>query len=367
MVEDVCHASSRVDYLAFYGEEILDRERERQRILSPSEHRRIESGIILTVLAVNALLFLYFPQYVIAWIICSLFMIGIYPLSMLIILLIKGIRQRTDEHYDNYIKTLKSLRLMKEKEYLIHMAWNVFFINSRSIGTALVVFCATNILAALVFYLVIRQATDLAILIAGQFMVFFVLYLLVLVLKPYNYRFEKFAGTVIIWFRRQKHIIWAILIFLGALGVLLALFLLWGYLFPGTVAIKLMTLEHVSPLRSFFELSIIIVSQFLLIRFIHSLQSRRTSYHISTSLVKFVNDEVLTVVNQIRAGDRDEQSIDCEEYRRLMTGLLEAKMYRTVKSETLGFFPLYLFQSDLSLILGKETIDILRGHMSIRD
>jgi hypothetical protein len=198
-------------------------------------------------------------------------------------------------------------------------------------------------------------------------MFFFVLYLLVLVIKPYNYRFEAFARKVVFWFQRQKHIIWAVLSFLGALGVILALFLLWGYLFPGTVAIRLMNLEHVSPLRWFLELSILIISQFLLIRFIHSLQSRRTSYHISKALVRFVNDEVLTLVNQIRAGERDEQSIDCDQYRRMMTGLLEAKMYRTIKSEIFGSFPLYLFESDLSLLFGQETITILRGHMSIRD
>ena len=172
MVEDICDASSRIDYLVLYGEEILERERAREQILTSGRHRRIESGIILTVLAVNALLFLYFPLYVIAWIICSLFMIGIYPLSTLILLLIRGIRQRKEEHHDNYIKTLKSLKLLKEQEYFIHMGWNVFFINSRSIGTALVVFCATNILAALVFYLVIRQAINLATLVAGQFVVF---------------------------------------------------------------------------------------------------------------------------------------------------------------------------------------------------
>ncbi|HMK15692.1 MAG TPA: hypothetical protein VK450_02100, partial [Methanomicrobiales archaeon] len=240
MVEDICEADDRMAYLSRFGQEILEREKRRQELLLSTGHRQLEGLIVLGLLSVNFLLFLVFPQYILAWLTCSLLLLALYPLTMLLPPLVRGLVRRSGSRERKYVKTLKSLHLMRTGEHFVHILWNIFFINLRSAGTALVIFCGTNLLAAVTLFLVLRQKDELAAIVTGQFLLYFMAFLLALLLKPYGHRFEVFAGTVAGRVRRQGPLLLGLLLFLGIAGILLALVLLSAFLFPEGTALRLL-------------------------------------------------------------------------------------------------------------------------------
>ncbi|MDD1654675.1 MAG: hypothetical protein LUO91_03090 [Methanomicrobiales archaeon] len=367
MIEDICEADDRIEYLSRFGQEILALEKQRQEMLVSTGHRRFEPVVVLGLLSLNSLLFLVFPPYILGWITCSLLLLALYPLTMLVPSLIRWMRVRTGNREKSYLKTLQSLHLMRTGEQFIHILWNIFFINLRSVGTALVIFCGINLLAAVTLFLVLHQEMGLAAIITGQFFLFFTVFLLSLVLKPYSRRFEVLASAVTKWVQRRGPLVWGLLSVIGFTGLILTLFLLSAYLFPGNTAMQLMEREELRPSRVLLQLLILLLSQFLIVRYIHSLQSRRTTRRISESLERFVRDDVLVLVDRARSGEITAESVDCSRFRQLMTGLLEAKMYRTVTHGIGGFFLLYLFSPDFSQIMDDETLRILVGHMSIQE
>jgi hypothetical protein len=367
VVEDICEADDRIEYLSLFSREILDLEKQRQELLLATGHRRFEPVAVLGLLAINCLLFLVFPPYILAWITCSLLLLALYPLTMIVPSLVRGMKGRSGNREKTYLKTLQSLHLMRTGEHFIHILWNIFFINLRSVATALVIFCGTNLFITVTLFLVLRQEMEPAAIIIGQFFLFFTVFLLALVLKPYSRRFEVLAGSVAERVRRRRPLVGGLLLLTGITGILLALYLLSAFLFPGNTAMRLMEREELRPSRVFLQLLVILFSQFLIVRYIHSLESRRTTRRISKSVERFVREEVLVLVDRARSGEITAESVACRRFRELMTGLLEAQMYRTVARGIAGSFLLYLFSPDFSQIMDDETLRILVGHMSIQE
>jgi hypothetical protein len=57
--------------------------------------------------------------------------------------------------------------------------------------------------------------------------------------------------------------------------------------------------------------------------------------------------------------------MNCEDYRLLATGLLEARVYRFARTTVFGRLPVYTLAPDYSLVADPETLDALRGHLSL--
>ena len=88
---------------------------------------------------------------------------------------------------------------------------------------------------------------------------------------------------------------------------------------------------------------------------------------INRSISGYITNDVLptleTGISDLVPGDDAEDT--CENYRGIATCLIEAKMYR-IQSISTVIFAVYFIQPDLSMILDKETLNMLRGHMEIR-
>jgi hypothetical protein len=57
--------------------------------------------------------------------------------------------------------------------------------------------------------------------------------------------------------------------------------------------------------------------------------------------------------------------MDCEDYRVLATGLLEARVYRIERTAVFGRLPVYTLSPDLTLVADPETLAALRGHLAL--
>ena len=365
MVEDVCYASDRISYLDRFSREVLQREQKRRELLVTHVHRRIEAVIVFFIVTVNAIFFVVFPRYVIFWIICSLFVIGFSPLVQAFQALAKMITKKRAPDEEKYVKTLQAFKMLRKSEQFYHIEWSVFFINMRSAAVALGLLCSSNIFAAVGYLLILRQDSGIGFFIAIQFFLFFLLFTSVILLKPYNRTFEVYVAKIAAVLKKQKLVIRIILLLLGIAGFFTALFFLAAFLSPPATAFGILEREKIDLLHFIPEFFLILISQFTLVRYIHSLESRRMTLKVSDAITRSLQNDVISVLQKVQSGIIDEKEMDCVHLRTMMTSLLEARMFTTVVSDIFGLFPLYLFRPDLTLITDTETLKILRGHMSI--
>jgi len=367
MVENICALPSRITYLEQFSREVMERERKRKELLATIDHRRIEDIIVIAILSINAFLFFNFPIYVTTWIICSLLLISFYPILSLIPALARWLIKKRKGHQENHIKFLQALKMLKKSEQFYHSEWIIFFINMRSAAIALIALCSSNILAAIGYIFILRQDIEIGSFVAIQFLLFFILYFLAIILKPYNKTFEVWIGHIAENLQKKKPIIWVILLIIGIFGFFAALYFLAAYLSPATTALIVMEWEHIGPLDFILEFSFILISQYIFIRYIHSLESRRMTAWVSAAIENFVQKNVIPIIEKARQGEINEADIECTQYRTLMASLLEAKMFKTFVTSIYGLYPIYYFKPDLSLILDEETLSALKGHMSLVD
>lgn len=365
MVEDVCRASDRIGDLDRFSREVLAREQKRKELLVTHVHWRVEALIVFCIVSVNAFFFVFFPPT------CDL-LDHMLPFCHRLLSVSptppgtgKNDCKKTGARRRKYVKTLQAFKMLRKSEQFYHIEWSVFFINMRSAAIALGLLCSSNIFAAVGYLLIVRHDAEIGFFIAIQFFLFFLLFTAVILLKPYNRSFETGIGKIAAILKRQNLAIRIIILFLGATGFFTALFFLAGFLSPSATALGMLEREEINLLHFIPEFFIILFSQFTLVRYIHSLESRRMTLKISDAIARSLKNDVISVLQEVQSGIIDEKEVDCVHFRTMMTSLLEARMFTTVVSDIFGLFPLYRFKPDLSLITDDETLKILRGHMSI--
>jgi len=184
-------------------------------------------------------------------------------------------------------------------------------------------------------------------------------------MKPYSRSFETGIGKIVDLLKRQNLAIQIIFLFLGVTGLFTALFFLAGLLSLPVTALGMLEREKINLLHCIPEFFIILFSQFTLVRYIRSLESRRMTLTVSDAIARSLQNDVISILKKVKSGILDEKEMDCVHLRTMMTSLLEARMFTTVVSDIFGLFPVYLFKPDLTLITDDEMLKILRGHMSL--
>lgn len=78
-------------------------------------------------------------------------------------------------------------------------------------------------------------------------------------------------------------------------------------------------------------------------------------------MIRYIDEEVGP-----RLGSGEAPAVmDCEDYRVLATGLLEARVYRFTRTTVAGRLPVYTLSPDLTLEADPETLGALRGHLDL--
>ena len=91
----------------------------------------------------------------------------------------------------------------------------------------------------------------------------------------------------------------------------------------------------------------LLFSQFTpLVRYIHSLESRRMTLKVSNAIVQSLQNDVISALQKVQSGSIGEKEMDCTHLRTMMTTLLEARMFMTVVSDIFGLFPLYMLRTE---------------------
>ena len=119
--------------------------------------------------------------------------------------------------------------------------------------------------------------------------------------------------------KRQKLAIRIILLLLGIAGFFTALFFLAAFLSPPATAFGILEREKIDLLHFIPEFFLILFSQFTLVRYIHSLESRRMTLKVSDAITRSLQNDVISVLQKVQSGIIDEKEMDCVHLRTMMT------------------------------------------------
>ena len=127
---------------------------------------------------------------------------------------------------------------------------------------------------------------------------------------------------------------------------------------PGPPVFRVLAEGRVSPFRQTLEFAVLLAG---LSGDAHGPQreSRRLARQVAEATVRYIDREVHPRLEGHPA------VMDCEDYRVLATGLLEARVYRFARTTVFGRLPVYTLAPDYTLVADPETLAALRGHLDL--
>ncbi|MEN6516794.1 MAG: hypothetical protein ABFC38_01210 [Methanospirillum sp.] len=108
------------------------------------------------------------------------------------------------------------------------------------------------------------------------------------------------------------------------------------------------------------ELGLLLAGLYAVARSVHTRESRHLARQVATAVVRYIDGEV-----RPRLEGGGPAATDCDDSRVLATVLIEARVYRSVRSTIFGRLPMYVLAPDLSLVADPETPGALRCHLDL--
>ena len=231
-------------------------------------------------------------------------------------------------------------------------------INARAVALAFAWFAAVNLLVAIGWLLGDIPARGLGILIAIQAAIALSYGIAVWRLTPGVGHLRERTAAVYAQFAAHRAIGLTVIVLLTvpvALGAVLFLSIL---VLPGPAFLRVFAEGRVSPLAQTLEFGLLFLGLYVVTRTDQAVESRRLARQVAEAVIRFID---LDLRPRLESG----AVMDCDEYRRLATGLLEARVYRFARSTVLGRLPIYALAPDLTLVADPETLAALRGHLDL--
>jgi hypothetical protein len=365
---DICKEENKTEFLAGLAGNVLAGEREWEDRLSQTRIHPLDSGIFIAALAGTLLFAFLFPAFLLLWVASSLFIIMFYPLTIILPPLVLLTRAHSETTIRAYLHTLRGIGIIHHRDSFVYVLWNAFFINSQPLAVPILLLCISDLVTVGMLILFEVHPVRIILIIIGQSVVIIIYYLSILFLKPYSHGFLERVRAMRRRFHQKGYIVFLLVAATGVLGLLLTVSALLTFLFPGITVWEVLSEGKVTPVKNFIELVLLFLAQYVIVRYMHSIFSRSLMSRINRSISGYITNDVLptleTGISDLVPGDDAEDT--CENYRGIATCLIEAKMYKIQSVSIFGHFAVYFIQPDLSMILDKETLNMLRGHMEIR-
>jgi hypothetical protein len=365
---DVCKEENKSEFLAEFAGNVLAGEREWEDRLSQTRMHPLDIGIFIAALAGTLLLAFLLPVFLLLWVASSLFIIMFYPLTIILPPLVLLTRAHSETTIRAYLRTIRGIGIIRHRDSFVYVLWNAFFINSQPLAVPIILLCISDLVTVVMLILFEIHPLRIILIIVGQSVVIIIYYLSLYYLKPYSHRFLERMRSMRRRFHQKGYAVFIFVAATGILGLVLTVSALLTFLFPGITVWEVLNEGKFTPVKNFTELVLIFLVQYVIVRFMHGLFSRRLMERINRTISGYITSEVLPALEMDRSVPDSEFGPDsvCEDYRAIATLLIEAKMYKTQSASILGHFPVYYIQPDLSMILDKETLGTLRGHIEIR-
>jgi hypothetical protein len=296
------------------------------------------------------------PRGAYLWVAASLFFSLLYPALLLLPVLLR--RRRGGDHA--YLRTLRALGLLEPGRKLGYLAANAFVIGTRSVAPAFGWFATVNLAVALSWIQAGPASRPLGFLIAAQSGLAVGSGIVIWRMTPGVGALRRRAGTVTEFLSAHRAVGWTVVLVLPVLLALAAV-LLFPVLIPaGPSFVRVLAEGRINPAARALELAALLAGLYLVTRMVQSRESRRMARQVAEAVVRYLDADLAP-----RLARGGPVAMDCEAYRALATGLLEARVYRFDSLTLAGRLPVYVLTPDLSLVADAETLAALRGHLEL--
>jgi hypothetical protein len=362
---DVCKETNPEQFLQEYAEDILKQELSWREQISKARSGPMDEVVFILALAGTIFCAFVLEDYMVLWVASTLFIIIFYPLTFLIPPLASIMRNPSRVASNGYMNTLKGIGVVENRDTFLYVLLNTFFINSRPLAIPITLLCISDMVVAFLLYLLEMHPVRVILIIMTQSAVIIIYYMSIYFLKPYSHAFMEMVKKMRRKIRRG-YAIFLLVVSIGIVGLILSGFALSTLLFPGITVWEVIREERVTFLTGIFELILIFLIQFVIVRFLHGIFSRRLMRSINSSVIRYVKEEILPLLKE--AGGHGEEmdapsGSRCPRLREIATSLIEARMYSIHLTSIRGNFPIFFIQPNLTLILDRDTLEMLKGHM----
>ena len=351
---DICRISRKEEFLEALATVTLT---EQETLLdSMAADRPVPIAVaVILALALPAACIVFLPGGTYLWVAASLLLSIVYPVVVWLPLLRRGQRAGgTHEH----LRTLRTLGLLDSGRKLGYLAANAFVINARAVAPAFAWFAAVNLVVAVGWIEEGPPSRGLGVVIAVQSVLALGYGLAVWRMTPGVGRLRERTAAVRALFAEHRTIGWTLLVLLTVPIALGAVLLLPALTIPEPPVLEVMAEGHVGPAGQTLSVLLLLSGLYAVTRVVHGRESRRLARQIAGAVIRYIDGDLDPRLES-------EPGPDCEEYRVLATGLLEARVYRFFRTTVFGRLPIYVLSPDLSLVADTETLSALRGHLSL--
>jgi hypothetical protein len=352
---DICRIGRKEEFLAALAGETRAEQEALLSAIADDAPVPSAAAIVLAV-ALPAVCLVLLARGPFLWVTAALLFSLLYPVLLWLPALRH--RRRTGEH--PYLRTLWDLGLLGPGRRLGYLAANAFVINGRTPAPAFAWFAAVNLLVA--FGWILDPLTrDLGVIIAVQAAIALAAGLTIWRLTPGVGHLRARAVAVRAGFAAHRAIGWALILLLTVPVTLAAVLFLSQLNLTESAVVRVLAEGHVSPQAQALEFVLLFAGLYGITRMVQSRESRRLARQVAEAIVRYIDTEIAPMVGAAGV----QTAMDCDEYRVLATGLLEARVYRFARTTLAGRLPLYTLSPDLSFVADPETLAALRGHLDL--
>jgi len=351
---------SRNAYLQQSVEQELAAEAELQsRLTKQYEDLGRTRWLIAACIDINLIAFIFLPGYFLIWIVASFYMYMFYPLFLMVP------TRRSDGQFSpeggvmGLIARVREASVLEHKVTIGQIFWNTFFLNCRPLFAAWAVVYLLDIvfgLMGIACYQLIECGE--AMLIIYQAIAIMLFYAGIWWLKPYSSGFRDTVLGVKKGIGTSRKPIWLIVLLLGGATALLTVLIITAMLLPGFTVGQILSLHEVTSVRIEVAFIIIFITQFFIVRYLHSWESIRMMLRLSENKVEILRSHVIAEMN-----------IPCghymDRYRELSMIYLKSTLYQPGYQDLIGYFPVYMGMPDLSRILDSKILRVLNTPLGI--
>lgn len=351
---DICRITRKEAFLAAFAGETRGEQAALLTLTAGERPVPVAAAAVLAV-ALPAVCIAALPRGGYLWVAAALLFSLVYPALLWLPAL--GHRWSVDRDHA-YFGTLRTLGVIGHREELAYLAGNAFVINARATAPAFAWFAAVNMLVATGWLLAGPLTRGLGVVIAVQSAVALGYGLAVWRMTPGVGHLRERTAAVRRLFAAHRAIGWTVLVLLSVPVALGAVLLFSILVVSGPPVFRVLAEGQVSPLAQTLEFGLLLLGLYVVTRTVHADESRRLARQVAEAVVRYIDGEVCPL---LEGG----AIMDCEAYRVLATGLLEARVYRFARSTVFGRLPVYALAPDLSLVADPETLGALRGHLEV--
>jgi hypothetical protein len=345
--------------------------RVRETIRTLEEDRIGAAGYLALLIAIGVNVWGYLTYengYMLLWIVSSLYFFGFYWLVPMVAGTVQGMLKRKKPAGEvrpagpkpdpkQLIGDVKEANLLRFKNRLIAVGWNVWFLGAVSMTAGYLFIFSVDILYAVLLGFVFRGLTILTVaLVISQSIGIILYYLVVFYLRPYSSDFSAWLASLLQGRKERKaqgkSSVGPTAVLGGVIFVLLALMLLTMF-FPDIPLSSFISVSELRPVRFHFFLGVMLISQLVIMQVWHRWLSIRMTRPILAASEQSLAREgrALRLQTRTLSPRRRRRRID-----RAISLLAEAKLYRVRPVRPIGLFTLFLLGSDFMAVLSLRDV-----------